>query len=158
MANNHFRTKRPRTQSFESPDLTDPNTYRVQHRRPSRFTEVSTRVQNALISAGAVKFLRSKIRLDNQDDDDWKVWRHLGSGGFGTVAVWVKNDDHGELLDEMVMKEQKNTNPDFLFDPTRSVLAREAVLQKALNEEQSESTSKSANNRCPRSVSIWSAS
>lgn len=158
MANHHFRTKRPRTQSFESPDLTDPNTYRVQYGRPGLFAEVSTRVQNALISARAVKFLRSKVRLDHQDDGDWNVWRYLGSGGFGTVAVWVKTDDHGETLDEMVMKEQRNTSPDHLFDKNRSGLAREAVLQHALNGEQCESTYNSANSRYPRFVSIWSDS
>lgn len=137
MANTH-RTKRLRTTDWEVFDLFDREYRLVGNTVPSLFSRISARVKGGLINASAIEFLRSKVRFE-QDDENWTVQRYLGGGAYGTAAIWVKTNSGGEVLDELVIKEQREHHKHGLWQRNLEDLPREAVLQQVLNQSRCES-------------------
>lgn len=70
---------------------------------------------------------------DMGDGRQWEMVRPLGRGGFGSVGLWQRTKD-GVVIDEMAIK-QADHKP---FLDVQDGLAREAVLQKQLNNRNNE--------------------
>jgi len=133
------RTKRCRTEDWEVFDLFDPDYRRVSNTPPSLFSQITARVKDSLLSTSTIEFLRSKVRL-NHDEESWNVCRYLGGGAYGTAAVWVKTNKTGEVVDELVMKEQRDHHEQGQWLQVED-LSQEALLQQILNQSGCESES-----------------
>jgi len=133
------RTKRCRTEDWEVFDLFDQDYRQVPNTPPGLFSQISARVKDSLCNPGLVEFLRSKVRF-NHDEESWNVWRYLGGGACGTAAVWVKTNDNGEVVDELVMKEQRDYHENGEWQENED-LSQEALLQRILNQSGCESES-----------------
>ena len=124
-------TKRPRDGAFENPDLTR---LREVHQRwpPQVVNEISIRLRDGLLKWPLTRFLRGVPW--EEPSLDWQVDRYLGGGGFGSAALWLKKDKEGKLLDEIVMKEERElawySKEISVYGVTRS---HEAVVQNDLN-------------------------
>lgn len=59
-----------------------------------------------------------------EEQEEWKAWRFLGAGGHGGAALWIKIDEEGNLLDEIVLKEQQDPRRQFRFQGYRRYLTR----------------------------------
>lgn len=99
-------------------------------------------------------FLTSYADFQTEKEDAWQPSRFLGAGSYGVVGSWVKKDKTGKTVDEIAIKEiqrqkikdkyPKERYPEVIreqsWDPSRSeALLREAVIQKQLNLDQTES-------------------
>ena len=139
------RTRRPRTGPWETPNLSqDPPTNIVAGDR-STVRSISSRLWRALRGSDSKTAFYTTQHLrgipwedtyDTQDETQWYVWRFLGAGGAASAAVWVKKDVNGELLVEVVLKEQRSISDWFRSGPQRS---REAEIQAHVNMEGCES-------------------
>ena len=67
---------------------------------------------------------------DNEVEGSWSARRNLGEGGFGTVALWEKTTNAGEVADEMAVKEVHRAEWGIEGRPG---LAREASINRDIN-------------------------
>ena len=139
------RTRRPRTGPWETPDLSQNPLRNIIAGNRSTVRSISNRLWRALSGSDfktafyTTQHLRDipwENTYDVQDETQWQVWRFLGAGGAASAAVWVKKDANGELLDEVVLKEQRSISDWFRFAPQRS---RETEIQAHVNMEGCES-------------------
>lgn len=91
------------------------------------------------------KFLITKAGFKENNDDQWRVQRHLGSGSFGNVACWQKRNIDGEFEDEIAVKQMRR-HPTLQSDSwdrrdASFALLKESLLQRQLNLSNSESKS-----------------
>lgn len=134
------RKRRPRVESFEMPVLkAAPGDsvqfpYLVRGQNPSTFKQISSRLRKTLDHIYRVEFLRSKVNYHAEpDSDDWKIWRYLGNGSYGSVALWIKRDGNGNIIDEIVMKEVARNDTGIEWDSGEPHLTSEAVLLSTVN-------------------------
>jgi len=133
------RRKRPRDDAFETPVQTiqlfeNPP---IIPAKPLTVESISSRLWRALRGRGkdayhVTQFLRGMPWETDKERQEWRAWRFLGAGGHGAAAVWIKIDEKGNLLDEIVLKEQRNPSHHFLFQGFPQV-SSEAVLHNMVN-------------------------
>ena len=140
--------KRPLPDDFEIPDPVRRNGFTWP---PVLFDDISVRLKEGLFEQLTTLFLRATVQNFNSRNDipdlEWQPHRFLGAGGFGTAALWVRKDGIGQILDELVLKEDRNVatsdkHAGFkagCLDVPDPFISLEAMSQMLLNESQNES-------------------
>ena len=107
---------------------------------PARLVrKITNRTTEGVTDTRSLMFLRQAVNLLDAGgiDTSWHVHHFLGSGGFGTVAMWAKQDEEGTMLDEVAIKEGRHAgfvafdadNPNVLDHSFSS----EAQIQSTIN-------------------------
>lgn len=85
----------------------------------------------------------AEVTFASASEDEWLPQYYLGGSGDVYVGVYVRRDIHGDILDEVAIKEILTCGDDDLWDEGQeddeNCLLREAVLQRQLNLSKSES-------------------
>lgn len=132
------RRKRPRDEAFETLTQSRLLNPRVIPGNPVTVRSISSRLWRALRgyekdAYHVTQFLRG-MPWENKEEEqeEWKAWRFLGAGGHGGAALWIKIDEERNLLDQIVLKEQRDPRRQFRFQGYPQVPS-EAVLHNVVN-------------------------
>lgn len=129
---NPRRTKAPHSGPWETPDLdTVPPTWLAPW-SPELRDRISLTLKRALTKPNIVRVLRSTLS-EWSNENEWHCYRFLGAGAFGTAAVWQQKDADGKLLDEIVMKEDRQTGKFRYNKNTYPRILDEAIAMRELN-------------------------
>lgn len=100
---------------------------------------IDTRLRTGISDIKSAYFFRQTVSLLHAAgvDTSWRVDRFLGSGGYGIVALWVQQDDDGNILDEIAIKDDRIVSRvvQDLDDPLSQEkdYSQEALLQSVVN-------------------------
>lgn len=101
------RLKRPQQDDFEQVRQQK----KIKISWPTRLVQqITGRITEGVTDTRSLSFLRQAVNLlyAGGIDTSWHLHRFLGSGGFGTVAMWAKKDEEGTTLDEIAIKEGRD--------------------------------------------------
>ncbi|KAJ8105784.1 hypothetical protein OPT61_g9972 [Boeremia exigua] len=93
-----------------------------------------------LIGAGVVpmanrdRFMDTKPHLSNGDESQWHGAKYLGNGSSGAAGLWCRIDEHGNVIDRMVVKDNAVCSREGWRDPKnwRDGLPREIAINRRI--------------------------